>query len=51
MKKNKTELITICKICTDKGWYYVNEWIGYLRGRRDCKCKVDKNGKHNNGSV
>ncbi len=27
-----------CILCKGKGWYYVNEWIGHLQGRKDCKC-------------
>ncbi len=29
---------TICPKCNNKGWYYVNEFIGKLQGRRDCSC-------------
>ena len=28
-----------CPVCDGKGWYFVNEWIGSLQGRKDCKCK------------
>ncbi len=27
-----------CDTCKDKGWFFVNDWIGHLQGRRDCKC-------------
>ena len=30
---------TVCPQCEGKGWYYVNEWIGTLQGRKDCSCK------------
>ena len=28
-----------CIKCDNKGWYFVNEWIGNLQGRKDCICK------------
>ncbi len=28
----------VCVKCGGKGWYYVNEWIGTLQGRKDCNC-------------
>ena len=28
-----------CPVCGGKGWYFVNEWIGILQGRKDCNCK------------
>lgn len=28
----------ICPKCEGKGWYFVDEWIGTLQGRRDCSC-------------
>jgi len=27
-----------CPLCEGKGWYFVDEWIGPLQGRRDCAC-------------
>jgi hypothetical protein len=27
-----------CVKCKGKGWYFVNEWIGHLQGRKDCQC-------------
>ena len=27
-----------CPKCKGKGWYYVNEWIDFLQGRKDCEC-------------
>lgn len=30
---------SVCPVCDDKGYYFVNEWIGSLQGRKDCKCK------------
>jgi hypothetical protein len=27
-----------CSKCAGKGWYFVDEWIGPLQGRRDCAC-------------
>lgn len=30
---------SVCPKCDGKGWYFVNEWIGSLQGRKDCKCK------------
>lgn len=32
----------ICLKCNGKGWYFVNEWIGDLQGRKDCNCKKNK---------
>lgn len=31
---------TVCKRCNGAGFYFVNEWIGNLQGRRDCNCKL-----------
>jgi len=28
-----------CPVCDGKGWYFVDEWICGLQGRKDCKCK------------
>jgi len=30
---------SVCPKCKGKGWYFVNEWIGTLQGRKDCSCK------------
>lgn len=30
---------SVCPKCEGKGWYFVDEWIGTLQGRKDCKCK------------
>jgi hypothetical protein len=30
---------SVCPKCEGKGWYFVNEWIGKLQGRKDCYCK------------
>lgn len=30
---------SVCPKCEGKGWYFVNEWIGTLQGRKDCSCK------------
>jgi hypothetical protein len=30
---------SVCPKCKGQGWYFVNEWIGTLQGRKDCKCK------------
>jgi len=30
---------SVCPKCEGKGWYFVNEWIGTLQGRKDCNCK------------
>ena len=27
-----------CPMCGGNGWYFVNEWIGSLQGRKDCNC-------------
>jgi len=27
-----------CKKCDGKGWYFVDERIGNLQGRKDCDC-------------
>lgn len=29
---------SVCPKCDGKGWYFVNEWIGSLQGRKDCSC-------------
>jgi hypothetical protein len=39
MKKLKKDDKLICPKCKGKGWYFVDEWIGSLQGRKDCKCK------------
>lgn len=33
---------TSCEKCGGIGWYYVDEWIGNIQGRKDCKCKTKK---------
>ena len=33
---------SVCQKCERKGCYCVDEWVGPLQGRKDCKCK----GKH-----
>lgn len=30
---------SVCPVCDGKGWYFVDEWIGGLQGRKDCRCK------------
>lgn len=30
---------SVCPKCEGKGWYFVNERIGNLQGRKDCRCK------------
>lgn len=30
---------SVCPKCKGKGWYFVNECIGTLQGRKDCSCK------------
>jgi hypothetical protein len=37
-KANENCKPTVCPKCQNKGWYYVNEFIGNLQGRRDCNC-------------
>lgn len=31
---------SICPKCQGKGWYFVNEWIETLQGRKDCICNI-----------
>ncbi len=31
--------VSVCTLCDNKGFYFVNEWIGSHQGRKDCKCK------------
>lgn len=39
-KLNKALVIkSVCPVCDGKGYYFVNEWMGSLQGRKDCKCK------------
>jgi hypothetical protein len=41
IKNNSKPIVkrSICPKCQNKGWYFVNEWIGNLQGRKDCSCK------------
>src|SRR3990167_3586133 len=38
-KNKKVGEVAVCPVCQGKGWYFVNERIGSLQGRKDCKCK------------
>ena len=38
-KVNENCKPTICPKCQGKGYYFVNEFIGNMQGRRDCNCK------------
>lgn len=40
--KPKPNITIICPKCNGKGFYFVNEWIGPLQGRKDCTCKIKK---------
>ncbi len=34
-------LKSFCNKCNGNGWYFVDEWIGTLQGRKDCDCKQE----------
>lgn len=41
-----------CPKCDGKGWYFVDEWVGTLQGRKDCtNCKISVENLFKNASM
>ena len=39
-QENKKVFNPLCPKCHGKGWYFVDEWVGDLQGRKDCNCQI-----------
>lgn len=38
LEQIQNNIRSVCQKCEGKGWYFVNEWIGTIQGRKDCIC-------------